>query len=181
MPENQPQTDDLLNKVQQIVKEPPRASRRLHAILGFIPQPGEPVGMRIAQARAKREAERAERKKRAARAYAKKHAIRYREQALARYYELRNDPEFMRQQALKAIRYAEKKPLARIAQKLVQYKVKKGEMRPASDFPCRDCGEPSTDYDHRDYNKPLEVEPVCRSCNLLRGPALPYTDIDLRT
>jgi formylmethanofuran dehydrogenase subunit E len=155
MPENQPQTDDLLNKVQQIVKEPPRASRRLHAILGFIPQPGEPVGMRIAQARAKREAERAERKKRAARAYAKKHAIRYREQALARYYELRNDPEFMRQQALKAIRYAE--------------------------FPCRDCGEPSTDYDHRDYNKPLEVEPVCRSCNLLRGPALPYTDIDLRT
>lgn len=28
------------------------------------------------------------------------------------------------------------------------------------------------DYDHRDYTKPLSVEPVCRSCNKLRGPAI---------
>jgi hypothetical protein len=39
--------------------------------------------------------------------------------------------------------------------------------------PCRDCGKRATQYDHRDYNKPLEVEPVCQSCNLLRGHAKP--------
>lgn len=39
--------------------------------------------------------------------------------------------------------------------------------------PCIDCGKPATDYDHRDYNKPLDVEPTCRSCNIKRGPAIP--------
>lgn len=38
---------------------------------------------------------------------------------------------------------------------------------------CVDCGAPACDYDHRDYNKPLEVEPVCRRCNKLRGSAIP--------
>ena len=37
--------------------------------------------------------------------------------------------------------------------------------------PCSDCGKPATEYDHRDYEKPLAVEPVCHSCNLKRGPA----------
>lgn len=36
---------------------------------------------------------------------------------------------------------------------------------------CSDCGKPATCYDHRDYNKPLEVDPVCSSCNRKRGPA----------
>lgn len=35
---------------------------------------------------------------------------------------------------------------------------------------CVDCGKPACDNDHRDYDEPLKVEPVCRSCNLLRGP-----------
>jgi NMD protein affecting ribosome stability and mRNA decay len=37
---------------------------------------------------------------------------------------------------------------------------------------CVDCGASAHDYDHRDYSKPLEVEPVCRACNFKRGPAL---------
>lgn len=37
---------------------------------------------------------------------------------------------------------------------------------------CVDCGERATDYEHRDYNKPREVEPVCRKCNLKRGSAI---------
>jgi hypothetical protein len=37
---------------------------------------------------------------------------------------------------------------------------------------CVDCGAQARDYDHRDYNKPLEVDPVCRRCNLRRGPAI---------
>ena len=35
--------------------------------------------------------------------------------------------------------------------------------------PCKDCSKPATHYDHRDYAKPLEVEPVCGRCNLKRG------------
>jgi hypothetical protein len=36
---------------------------------------------------------------------------------------------------------------------------------------CTDCTARAVEYDHRDYAKPLEVQPVCRSCNLKRGTA----------
>jgi hypothetical protein len=39
---------------------------------------------------------------------------------------------------------------------------------------CVDCGESATEYDHRDYAKPLEVDPVCGRCNRKRGPALNF-------
>jgi len=42
---------------------------------------------------------------------------------------------------------------------------------------CVDCGKPARDYEHRDYLKPLDVEPVCRSCNCYRGEALNAGDI----
>ena len=45
-------------------------------------------------------------------------------------------------------------------------------MKKASCYKCVDCGANATDYDHRDYNKPLDVEPVCRSCNIRRGNAV---------
>ena len=38
---------------------------------------------------------------------------------------------------------------------------------------CSDCGEPAYGYDHRDYRKPFDVEPICRQCNSDRGPGLP--------
>lgn len=37
---------------------------------------------------------------------------------------------------------------------------------------CSDCDRPAREYDHRDYKKPLEVEPVCKFCNAARGPGL---------
>ena len=37
---------------------------------------------------------------------------------------------------------------------------------------CTDCESPAAEYDHRDYKKPMEVEPVCRACNQARGPGL---------
>lgn len=37
---------------------------------------------------------------------------------------------------------------------------------------CVDCEQPAAHYDHRDYARPLQVEPVCVSCNARRGPAL---------
>ena len=39
---------------------------------------------------------------------------------------------------------------------------------------CIDCGSQAQVYDHRDYNKPLDVEPVCHACNVKRGPALSF-------
>lgn len=39
---------------------------------------------------------------------------------------------------------------------------------------CVDCGKRADCYDHRDYTKPLAVEPVCQSCNFKRGFAI-YT------
>lgn len=40
-------------------------------------------------------------------------------------------------------------------------------------LPCTDCRGAATEYDHRDYNKPLQVEAVCRGCNARRGRAVP--------
>lgn len=43
---------------------------------------------------------------------------------------------------------------------------------------CSDCPKRATVYDHRDYQKPKDVEPVCRSCNAVRGRAkYPHLDI----
>ncbi len=34
---------------------------------------------------------------------------------------------------------------------------------------CVDCGKEASGYDHRDYLKPLDIVPVCQSCNMKRG------------
>ncbi len=41
---------------------------------------------------------------------------------------------------------------------------------------CTDCQKPATVYDHRDYLKPLVVDPVCWSCNSRRGRAANHPD-----
>lgn len=56
---------------------------------------------------------------------------------------------------------------------IVQSAIRAGNMPRASECSCMDCGKQATDYDHRDYNFPLRVQPVCRGCNLRRGPAIP--------
>lgn len=39
--------------------------------------------------------------------------------------------------------------------------------------PCVECGKTwAMALDHRHYAQPLKVDPVCRSCNAKRGPAL---------
>ena len=43
---------------------------------------------------------------------------------------------------------------------------------------CTDCPARATVYDHRDYAKPLEVDPVCKSCNIARGTNAPTLPID---
>lgn len=72
-----------------------------------------------------------------------------------------------------------------LARKAVQSKaacavskaVRAGELPRPSELLCMDCGRPASQYDHRDYTKPLHVQPVCRSCNVMRGPADVWPDV----
>jgi len=45
-------------------------------------------------------------------------------------------------------------------------------------FKCDDCGKKAQVYDHRDYDFPEEVVPVCRACNRKRGPGKNQTIIN---
>lgn len=58
------------------------------------------------------------------------------------------------------------------AHNIVRKAIKSGEILPASNYKCVDCGKIASLYDHRDYSKPLEIDPVCRACNNRRGPAV---------
>jgi hypothetical protein len=57
------------------------------------------------------------------------------------------------------------------ARKIFCEALRRGKFPSAKTKRCVDCGCKARDWDHRDYLKPLEVEPVCRSCNQKRGPA----------
>lgn len=59
------------------------------------------------------------------------------------------------------------------AHALVAKEVKAGRLPSAKSLECVDCGKPAIGYEHRDYNHPLVVEPICRACNTRRGPAIP--------
>jgi hypothetical protein len=68
-------------------------------------------------------------------------------------------------------RYRLIQPQQQRAQAAVSAAVRKGVLARAATLACVDCGKPARHYDHRDYSQPLKVEPVCRSCNIKRGPA----------
>jgi hypothetical protein len=57
----------------------------------------------------------------------------------------------------------------------VSWAVEIGLLPRANTLMCVDCGKRAFCYDHRDYAKPLEVDPVCGRCNVLRGAGAPYT------
>lgn len=54
--------------------------------------------------------------------------------------------------------------------------VREGRLKPIKQCICVDCGAPAHHYDHRDYNKPEEVDPVCARCNTERGPAIRFNE-----
>ena len=74
----------------------------------------------------------------------------------------------------RATQFQRAKPLAKKAIVAVNKAIKEGLLEPPSKYICLDCGGKAEVYDHRNYHKPLNVEPVCRSCNSFRGPATPY-------
>lgn len=90
-----------------------------------------------------------------------------RDAALTRWKLMREFPEI-----------SERIKLVAYAQKMVKAYVAKGELvdlRPwRHGVKCVDCGRRAQCYDHRDYRKPLRVEPVCKRCNSMRGPGRPY-------
>jgi hypothetical protein len=74
--------------------------------------------------------------------------------------------------------YRKRHPIAVKAHYQVALAVYQGrlpQLRWGHNIMCVDCGKyPASCYDHRDYTKPLDVDPVCGSCNKLRGPGYPY-------
>lgn len=64
-----------------------------------------------------------------------------------------------------------------VARSAVFKAVKNGVLPSPKESECTDCGAQATQYDHRDYNKPLDVQPVCKKCNAKRGPAIPRRNV----
>ena len=67
-----------------------------------------------------------------------------------------------------------------IAHRAVAKARKKGDLPDPKTLECVDCKSPAVVYEHRDYSKPLDVEPVCISCNFRRGPAIGHTTKKLK-
>lgn len=57
------------------------------------------------------------------------------------------------------------------AMHLVNLALRRGLLKKPTLLRCVDCGEKAACYEHRDYNKPLDVVPVCQRCNCKRGSA----------
>lgn len=66
--------------------------------------------------------------------------------------------------------------LRSVATKELTSAIERGDIPHPKTMLCADCSKPAQCYDHRDYSKPLQVVPVCLSCNCLRGPALTNVD-----
>lgn len=160
------QEADSFDKTQCFVRLAARRSR--------ISGRGPTVAEEIAAARKVHAIERRRKRALGAKLYMRAHAERNRLRSLERYYRLTKDAEFRRLVARRSTEADRKKPLAHRARARVLKAVIRGKLPPVSSLKCVDCGRLATDYDHRDYTKPLEVEPTCRSCNLLRGPGYPY-------
>lgn len=67
------------------------------------------------------------------------------------------------------------------ARLVTNYAVRVGFLPMPELYACVDCGAPAICYEHRDYNKPLDVEPVCRACNGRRGPGIPMKPKHVRS
>jgi len=76
--------------------------------------------------------------------------------------------------------YRRRCPIAVKAHYAVQLEIQRGNLPKADELKCTDCDRNANCYDHRDYTKPLEVDPVCGGCNKRRGPAHPYINANLR-
>lgn len=59
----------------------------------------------------------------------------------------------------------------RAAKAWVRQAIESGVLMSPTAHRCVDCGDWAVHWEHRDYSRPLDVEPTCCSCNHRRGPA----------
>lgn len=57
---------------------------------------------------------------------------------------------------------------------IVSQAIKSGALPHPKTLTCVVCDEPAQVYDHRDYEQPLKVKPVCRRCNHRLGSAFQF-------
>lgn len=63
-------------------------------------------------------------------------------------------------------------PDRRRAREKVNDAIRRGDLKPAKELACFDCGDPARRYDHfAGYDKPLDVQAVCYRCDGLRSRA----------
>jgi hypothetical protein len=65
--------------------------------------------------------------------------------------------------------YLAARPALTRAYSVLAIAIRRGDLPRAREFSCSDCHAPAVCYDHRDYLKPLDVQPVCYVCNKRRG------------
>ena len=64
-----------------------------------------------------------------------------------------------------------RKPFTDRARRLVASAISRGDLPWIDLLRCVDCGARAERYEHHDYNRPLDVEPVCHRCNVIRRQA----------
>nr|BAR35306.1 hypothetical protein [uncultured Mediterranean phage uvMED] len=58
--------------------------------------------------------------------------------------------------------------LKRKARNLINIRIAKGQWPRASVFTCTDCNAPAREYHHENYEQWWSIEPLCRSCHVIR-------------
>jgi hypothetical protein len=80
----------------------------------------------------------------------------------------KSDPEARRRNAKAS---AARHPERRKAREKVKDAIRRGDLPPARERACVDCGARAAAYDHRDHARPLDVESVCHECHGKRSRA----------
>ena len=80
----------------------------------------------------------------------------------------RHDYELLQTTKAKKRRYALANPEKVMAQRALNNEVKNGNMTKVDRLYCTDCSEPAQHYHHGDYDKPLDVTPLCARCHKQR-------------
>lgn len=65
-------------------------------------------------------------------------------------------------------KYREKFPERVKATGMVNSEIAKGKLLPAYKHKCSMCGNKAYLYHHEDYNKPLDVMPLCHRCHSVK-------------
>ncbi len=83
-----------------------------------------------------------------------------------RYYENNKEKVMKKKSERDERNYIKDKPKISAKNK-IRYRVINGKMPKANKLKCNRCEKNATQYHHSDYNKPLEVEPLCGRCHKL--------------